>query len=145
MSAAAVAGCVMCERVAGQGDLFIADLEVSRAYLNADQFFPGWAFVVLRDHVTELYDLDGSARGRLMEDVTRVARALAAVYRPVKMNYELLGNEVPHIHWHLIPRLPGDPALGRPVWHLEHPPQPLAPADLRARIVEIRGALAGAL
>jgi diadenosine tetraphosphate (Ap4A) HIT family hydrolase len=77
--------------------------------------------------------------------VTRVARALAAVYRPLKMNYELLGNEVPHIHWHLIPRLSGDPAARGPVWHVEHSPQPLAPAELRARIVEIRGALAGAL
>lgn len=142
---AAVAGCVMCERVAGQGDLFIADLEVSRAYLNADQFFPGWVFVVLRDHVTELYDLDALSRSRLMEDLTRVARAVATVYHPLKMNYELLGNEVPHIHWHVIPRLAGDPARGGTVWLLDHPKQPLAPAEQRARIAEIRGALAGAL
>jgi diadenosine tetraphosphate (Ap4A) HIT family hydrolase len=80
-----------------------------------------------------------------MEDVTRVARALATVNRPLKMNYELLGNQVPHIHWHLIPRLAADPAVGGPVWVVEHPPQSLSTAEQRARIAEIRGALAGAL
>ena len=29
--------------------------------------------------------------------------------RPHKLNYELLGNQVPHLHWHLFPRSPDDP------------------------------------
>ena len=52
------AECVMCARVAGEGPLFIADLGTSRAYLNEDQFFPGWVFVVLTRHAVELYDLE---------------------------------------------------------------------------------------
>ena len=90
--------CVMCEKAAGGGDLFIADLGVSRAYLNEDQFFPGWVFVVLRRHARELYELSAAERQVLIEDVSRVAEALARVYRPMKMNYELLGNQVAHIH-----------------------------------------------
>ena len=39
-----------------------------------------------------------------MEEVTRVARAVATAFGAVKMNYELLGNQIAHIHWHLIPR-----------------------------------------
>ncbi len=101
------AGCELCERVAGEGDLFIADLDACRAYLNPDQFFPGWVFVVLRRHATELYHLSAAERARVIEDVNRMAHALADVYQPVKMNYELLGNQVAHIHWHLIPRLAG--------------------------------------
>ena len=35
------AACELCERVAGEGELFIADLDACRAYFNPDQFFPG--------------------------------------------------------------------------------------------------------
>ena len=95
-------------------------------FLHEDQFFPGYVLLVLRRHVTELYDLPAPERATLMEEVSRVAQALARVFRPVKMNYELLGNLVPHIHWHLVPRLATDPGLrcahldgrapGRPPW-----------------------------
>jgi diadenosine tetraphosphate (Ap4A) HIT family hydrolase len=134
--------CVLCERVAGEGDLFIADLDASRAYLNPDQFFPGWVFVVLRWHATELYELSTVERARMIEDVNRMAQAMARVYQPVKMNYELLGNQVAHIHWHLIPRLDGDPAPGWPVWHVEHEAAPLPVDQVAARIESLRRALA---
>ena len=134
--------CELCERVAGEGDFFIADLDVCRAYFNPDQFFPGWVFVVLRRHATELYELSTVERARLMEDVNRMAQTLAAVYQPVKMNYELLGNQVAHIHWHLIPRLAGDPEPRWPVWRVEHDPAPLPPREVVERIAQLRRALA---
>ena len=107
--------CVMCSRVGAEGPLFIADLGTSRVYFNEDQFFPGWVFVVLKRHAVELYDLDARSRASLIEEVNRVAQALAKVYRPVKMNYELLGNQVPHLHWHLSPRYADDPDALKPV------------------------------
>jgi diadenosine tetraphosphate (Ap4A) HIT family hydrolase len=135
-------GCRMCERVAGEGPLFVADLRESRAYLNEDQFFPGWVFVVLRRHAVELFDLTAGERTALMEDVTDVARGLAQVFGAVKMNYELLGNQVPHIHWHLVPRLADDPDPRWPVWRVAHEPLVLSPGDARGRIEAIRRALA---
>jgi diadenosine tetraphosphate (Ap4A) HIT family hydrolase len=133
--------CVMCERVAGEGPHFIADLDACRAYLNPDQFFPGWVFVVLRRHARELYELSRGERARVMEDVAWVARALAQVYRPEKMNYELLGNQVAHIHWHLVPRVAGDPEPRWPVWRVEHEPKTLAAGEIAGRIEAIRRAL----
>ena len=50
-----------------------------------------------------------------------VARALTSFYRPLKMNYQTLGNTVPHLHTHLLPRFVDDPAPGRPF--------PLLPQD----------------
>ena len=137
------AACVMCERYGRSGgELHIADLALSRVFLHEDQFFPGYALLVLRRHVTELYDLPVSERATLMEEVSRVAQALARVFRPVKMNYELLGNLVPHIHWHLVPRLATDPAVRSPIWTVEHQAVRLAPAAARERIDTIRRALA---
>lgn len=137
------ADCVMCGKYgSGGGELHVADLELSRAFLHEDQFFPGYVLLVLRRHVTELYDLTAAERATLMEEVSRVAQALARVFHPVKMNYELLGNLVPHIHWHLVPRLATDPGLRAPIWTVEHRPAPLAPAAARERIEAIRRALA---
>ena len=135
-------GCELCERVAGEDDFFIADLDACRAYFNSDQFFPGWVMVVLRWHATELYELSTVERARLIEDVNRMAQALARVYQPVKMNYELLGNQVAHIHWHLIPRLAGDPEPRWPVWRVGHEAAPLPMDQVAARIESLRRALA---
>jgi diadenosine tetraphosphate (Ap4A) HIT family hydrolase len=133
----------MCGKYgASGGDLHIVDLESSRVFLHEDQFFPGYVLLVLRRHVTELYDLSVAERAALMEEVSRVAQALARVFRPVKMNYELLGNLVPHIHWHLVPRLATDPGLRGPIWTVEHQPAPLPAAAARERIEAIRRALA---
>jgi len=136
------ADCVMCTRVAGEGPLFIADLPTSRVYFNEDQFFPGWVFVVLKRHAVELYELTASERAAQVEDVARVARALASVYQPVKMNYELLGHQVPHIHWHLVPRLADDPEPRGPVWRVTHELTVLPPNEVARRIGQIRAALA---
>lgn len=137
------AACVMCGKYGRSGgEQHIADLALSRVFLHEDQFFPGYVLLVLRRHVTELYELTPPERATLMEEVSRVAQALARVFRPVKMNYELLGNLVPHIHWHLVPRLATDPALRAPIWTVEHQAAPLVPAAARERIDTIRRALA---
>ena len=116
----------------------IAELELSVAYLFEDQFFPGWTVVVLRRHATELYELTRSERSQLIEEVSAVATALAMAFEPVKINYELLGNQVPHIHWHLIPRLESDPAPKEPVWRVPHEPKRLTLDELQESITAIR-------
>jgi diadenosine tetraphosphate (Ap4A) HIT family hydrolase len=135
------AGCVMCDKYGAAGPRLIAELETARAYLHEDQFFPGYVLLVLRRHATELYELGAGERRAHLEEVSRVAQAIARAFQPVKMNYELLGNQVPHIHWHLVPRLPTDPDLRAPIWRVNHRPAPLAPAAARERIELIRRAL----
>ena len=135
------AGCVMCGKYGATGPLLIAELETARAFLHEDQFFPGYVLLVLRRHATELYELAAGERRAHLEEVSRVAQALARAFQPVKMNYELLGNQVPHIHWHLVPRLAADPDLRSPIWRVDHRPAPLAPAAARERIERIQRAL----
>lgn len=134
-------GCVMCGKHAAPSPLLIAELETARAYLHEDQFFPGYVLLVLRRHATELYELAARERAAHLEEVSRVAQALARAFRPVKMNYELLGNQVPHIHWHLVPRLATDPDLRQPIWRVDHEPVTLDPDAARERVETIRRAL----
>ena len=133
--------CVMCGKYGRGGPLLIAELETTRAFLHEDQFFPGYVLLVLRRHATELFELPVGERGAHLEEVSRVAEAIARALRPVKMNYELLGNQVPHIHWHLVPRLADDPEPRWPVWRVAHDPKPLPTGEAARRIAQIRSAL----
>jgi diadenosine tetraphosphate (Ap4A) HIT family hydrolase len=119
----------------------IADCGVTIAYLHDDQFFAGWTVLVLKRHATELWQLEQGERAALIEEVSRVARALGAAFSAVKLNYELLGNQIGHIHWHLIPRRADDPAPRSAVWTVEHEPQPLTDRELAERMALIRAHL----
>ncbi|MBA2252203.1 MAG: HIT family protein, partial [Nitrospirales bacterium] len=108
--------CTACSGQWPPADHRIADCGTSVAYLFEDQFFPGWTVLVLKRHTTELFQLSSDERSRLIEEVSAIAKALTEAFHSVKINYELLGNQLPHIHWHLIPRLVDDPSPRDPVW-----------------------------
>jgi diadenosine tetraphosphate (Ap4A) HIT family hydrolase len=135
----------VCKACSGQWprtDHFIVDLGLSMAYLHEDQFFPGWTVVVFKRHATELFHLAPTERIQLMEEVSRAARVLAETFEAKKINYELLGNQLPHIHWHVIPRLASDPAPLEPVWRVQHDPVQPPGSDLRERIQRISDGIA---
>ncbi len=133
-SAVTVAPCNACVGTWPKQDHFIADLGLSKVYLHDDQFFPGWTVVVFQRHATELFHLAPTERFQLIEEVTRVAHALTETYAAKKINYELLGNQLPHIHWHVIPRLADDPAPLEPVWRVPHSPIALTGSALHETV-----------
>jgi diadenosine tetraphosphate (Ap4A) HIT family hydrolase len=130
--------CKVCAGEWPSKDHKIAELGLTVAYLSDDQFFLGWTVLVLKRHATELFDLTRDERTQLIEEVTEIARTLAVVFDAVKVNYELLGNKVPHLHWHIIPRLANDPAPLEPAWRVKHQPKRLSSDELQARISSIR-------
>jgi diadenosine tetraphosphate (Ap4A) HIT family hydrolase len=133
--------CKACQHTWPRADHFIAELGLSKVYLHDDQFFSGWTVVVFQRHATELFHLAPTERIQLMEEVNRVAKALAHAYEARKINYELLGNQLPHIHWHIIPRLTHDPAPQEPVWRVPHKPAFQTGAELHSTIQHIQQAL----
>jgi diadenosine tetraphosphate (Ap4A) HIT family hydrolase len=48
--------------------------------------------------------------------VCATERAIRKVLEPVKVNVASLGNQVPHLHWHVIPRFTNDPQFPLPIW-----------------------------
>lgn len=134
--------CPMCKRWDDDADLRIVEMIHSYVILNRDQYFPGYSLLFTKEHVTELFHLDHTVRDGLMEEVSRVAEALYGAFSPAKINYELLGNMVPHIHWHIVPRFATEPLWPRPIWAETHHELILAPEEYRQRIIEIRSLLA---
>jgi diadenosine tetraphosphate (Ap4A) HIT family hydrolase len=94
----------------------VAVLPSGRVELVNDADFVGYSVLVYHRHAIELYDLNQEERRQLIEDVARVAQAIAGQCRPAKFNYEILGNVVPHLHCHIIPRYPDDGYWGGPLW-----------------------------
>ncbi|MGH7838174.1 MAG: hypothetical protein ACREQC_10200, partial [Candidatus Binataceae bacterium] len=50
------------------------------------------------------------------DEMLAAGRAINAVTSPLKLNYECLGNQEPHVHWHIFPRAADDPMRLQPVW-----------------------------
>jgi diadenosine tetraphosphate (Ap4A) HIT family hydrolase len=90
--------------------------DACRVILAAEADYPGFCRVVWTAHVAEMTDLDPHERETLMAAVFGVEAALRSVLDPDKINLASLGNQVPHLHWHLIPRWRDDPTFPGAVW-----------------------------
>jgi diadenosine tetraphosphate (Ap4A) HIT family hydrolase len=136
--------CEMCDDFGAPGRRlqpgWIADLDVSTAVVARNQAFRGYTILVYnRGHATELYELSKEERSAFMEDLARIARAIHDAYHPIKINYELLGNLEPHLHWHVIPRRREDPIDPRyPVWGQTYEDVMPTDQDYRKIALEIR-------
>ena len=126
---ARVSGCELCESPGGevlhQGGQF-------RVVLVDDALYPGFCRLIWHDHVKEVTDLNELDRMLLMDVLWQVEHVLREVMQPEKINLASLGNVVPHLHWHLIPRYTDDAHFPAPVW-AEAKRQPSA-VSLKVRV-----------
>jgi len=104
--------------------------------------YPGFCRVIWNGHVKEMTDLDAGDQAHLMRVVFAVESALRELLGPAKMNLASLGNMVPHLHWHVIPRFIDDPHFPQPIWGARaRDPDPRAravPAERLAQAVASR-------
>ena len=112
-----MAKCVFCEILSGRvpGSIVWQDDDVA-VLVDLRQPHDGHILIVPKLHVETIYDLDDQTGAVLMRTVTRMARALRQAYGPEGLNMwqsngEAGGQEVPHVHIHLMPREKGDRLL----------------------------------
>ena len=115
--------CLACERIAeiaiGRNRHFIAELDTGYVVLGDFQFFRGYTLLLCKDHVAELHDLRPAVKERFLVEMSHVAEAVYCCFSPRKLNYECLGNGVPHLHWHIFPRYEDDPSPGTTSWKID--------------------------
>lgn len=142
-------GCPMCEPGADETPFGVRVFEGrwSDAYLGRRPVRPGYAYVIWKGrHVAEPTELSDEEAAGFWAEVARVARAVAARTRPAKMNWLSLGNGVPHLHVHLVPRPADDPRAGGPLEGeaFDQARTPEVPSDrLRAEADALRAVLHG--
>lgn len=81
-----------------------------------DAAYPGYCRAIWKEHVREMSDLVPAQREDLMRVVYAVEESLRALLQPQKINLVSLGNQVPHLHWHIIPRFSDDPHFPDAIW-----------------------------
>ena len=114
--------CEICERIARftpDNPYLIGELSTGYAVLGDNQYYRGYTIFVAKQCVPELHDLPLDVRLRFLAEMSQVAEAVFRAFEPRKLNYELLGNSVSHLHWHLFPRYADDPHEQWPVWSNE--------------------------
>ena len=93
----------------------IAELETSFLIASENGPMKGYCFLLYKRHAIELYELSAEEASGFMRDVQRAAKAVHEVTQPVKLNYEIHGNTIPHLHLHLFPRYIGDQFENQPI------------------------------
>ena len=105
--------CELCERTGGE---LLWQGERCRVVYVEEPGYPGFCRVVWEAHVKEMTDLSEDDRLHFMEVVFAVESVLREHLDPEKINLASLGNLVPHIHWHVIPRYCDDPHYPQTIW-----------------------------
>jgi len=140
-------GCPICaegrpDETSGGIRIFAGEL--TDAYLHRGGYQRGLTHVYWRGrHVVEPTELTAEEASTFWRELLIVGRAIERALEPVKVNYNILGNSVPHLHVHVIPRYADDP---RPEWPFPFPeeqPPPFPDAELQTDAARLREAVAG--
>jgi histidine triad (HIT) family protein len=73
------------------------------AFLSNRPLRPGHTLVVPRREVDHWLDLAPDLLARLINVAQTVGRAQMAVFKPARIGLILVGLEVPHVHFHVVP------------------------------------------
>ncbi len=110
--------CPLCESLGGefvwQDDLYLC--RVVKVEGAEQQAFPGFCRVIWNQHCAEMSELSPRESMHLMRVVLAVELVLRRLVNPDKINLASLGNVVPHLHWHIIPRWRDDSHFPAPIW-----------------------------
>lgn len=120
--------CELCNSTSGE---VLCESEQFRVVLIDDANYPGFCRIIWRDHVKEITDLNELDRMLMMDVMWQVEQVVRDVMQPEKINLASLGNMVPHLHWHVIPRYTDDAHFPAPVW--AEPKRIPSPESLAAR------------
>ena len=105
--------CPICN--AGQPLWVLLEMQASWVTAPNTAPSPGYVCLVSKRHVVEPFQLPAAEQQMWWRDVMVAAEALTELLGTPKMNYEIHGNTIPHLHIHLFPRMKGDPYVGGPI------------------------------
>jgi histidine triad (HIT) family protein len=111
--------CIFCQIVAGDiPSRTVYEDDTVLAFLDANPLSPGHTLVIPKDHHERLNDVPSDVAGDVFETlhalVPSVEDAVDAPATTVAFNNgEEAGQEVPHVHGHIVPRFEDDG--GRPI------------------------------
>jgi histidine triad (HIT) family protein len=136
--------CIFCRITAGEAEasIVLRD-EYVLAFMDLRAFSPGHTLVIPTLHIENIFALDdATVAAALIDAVARVSRAVRAAFEPDgisiwQSNGAAAGQEVSHLHFHVVPRYEGDGLLRVYPSHAEQP----ARSELDEHAARIRAAI----
>jgi diadenosine tetraphosphate (Ap4A) HIT family hydrolase len=112
--------CALCKWVDGgtvrAASRFVGSLSASHLFIYPDQSYAGRMALVMSRHEESLDSLSREEHGLFCDDLRVAVQVMRLLFPHDRINLALLGNREPHLHWHLIPRRPGDHNDGEAPW-----------------------------
>lgn len=118
--------------------ILVASTEMTHIRLVRNQAHPGYTVVILREHLTDLGQLDAGQLSEFWRDVQRAGRAVGTAFDPRKINYLVMGHRAPHLHCHVFPQHLGDDPLQNV--NISDGPGYLPDAEMTHSVVALREA-----
>jgi diadenosine tetraphosphate (Ap4A) HIT family hydrolase len=116
--------------------------DVIDAYLRRADIQRGLTVAIWRGrHVAEPTELTAEEANTYWRELLTVGRVIEQTMQPVKMNYNMLGNSVPHLHTHIVPRYQDDPKPGWPFPFPDPEPPAMPHERLRRDVATLRDAI----
>jgi diadenosine tetraphosphate (Ap4A) HIT family hydrolase len=137
------AECPMCANQGLEDNGFgrrVLQGEFADVFLQRTTPLPGYCIAVWKgEHVAEPTQLEPAQAAGFWAETLAAAHAVEAEYRPAKLNFMTLGNGVPHLHTHVLPRTLDDPAAGAPLpWALITGADPTPDDAFAAQVAALR-------
>ncbi|MBI4215157.1 MAG: HIT family protein [Parcubacteria group bacterium] len=109
-----MSNCIFCKIVNKEIPSFIVgEDEKCLAFLDIRPINKGHVLVVPKEHYPTLLDIPDALLRELMVFVKKITKAVSGSLETEHINIfqrngQLAGQAVPHIHFHVLPRFPGD-------------------------------------
>jgi diadenosine tetraphosphate (Ap4A) HIT family hydrolase len=123
---------------AGTNPTTICRLRSGWAVLGDPQVARGYSLLLPDPVVGQLNDLTGEVRRTFLYEMSLLGDAVKAITGAVRINYEILGNQVPALHAHVVPRFADEPAELRekPIWYYDWSAAPRFDAGRDGPLIE---------
>lgn len=98
--------CIFCKIIAGEIPSYkLGENEGAIAFLDISPLSKGHSLVIPKEHYEKFHEMDEESAKQVMSLARKVAIALDVEnYNIIQNNGKLANQEVPHVHFHIIPK-----------------------------------------
>ena len=101
---------------------YIADLKLCQIRLQDNAKFPWIMLIPKRSKVSQILDLNRKDQIRLMDEIQYCSKIMKKNFPCDNLNVEKVGNIVPQLHIHIVPRHKKDPSWPLSIWVVKGKP-----------------------
>ena len=101
---------------------YIADLKLCQIRLQDNAKFPWIMLIPKRNKISQILDLNRKDQIRLMDEIQYCSKIMKKNFPCDNLNVEKVGNIVPQLHIHIVPRHKKDPSWPLSIWVVKGKP-----------------------